>query len=108
MTIDLEKIIQFKSKIQLEQLYNIFVSVMIAVILVLAVIALFRPISIQQYRNVAQLAMQQSYPETQEMAETLQQQKQIKVGSYLKLMHAYQMESVRAHQLPALPEEQPQ
>ncbi len=47
MTIDLEKIIQFKSKIQLEQIYNIFVSVMIAVNLVLAIIALcpsyFRP-----------------------------------------------------------------
>ncbi|WP_180114565.1 hypothetical protein [Acinetobacter sp. YH12063] len=107
MTIDLEKIIQFKYKIQLEQIYNIFVSVMIVVILVLAVIALYRPISVQQYQNVSRLALQQSYPETQEMAMLLRQQDRIRVGAYLKLMHAYQMESVRAHQLPALAEEQP-
>ena len=107
MTIDLEKIIQFKSKIQLEQVYNIFVSMMIAIILILAVIALCRPISVQQYQNVSNLAVQQSYPETQEMAELLKQQDKIRMAAYLKLMHAYQMESVRAHQLPALAEEQP-
>src|SRR5690606_14176792 len=108
MTIDLEKIIQFKSKIQLEQIYNIFVAVMIAVILVLAIIALFRPISTKQYHNIDQLALHQSYPETQDMALLLQQQEKIHVGAYLKLMHAYQMESVRAHQLPALSEERPE
>ncbi|MGE8652549.1 hypothetical protein [Acinetobacter gandensis] len=107
MTIDLEKIIQFKSKIQLEQVYNIFVSMMIAIILILAVIALCRPISVQQYQNVSNLAVQQSYPETQEMAVLLKQQDKIRMAAYLKLMHAYQMESVRAHQLPALAEEQP-
>lgn len=106
MSIDIAKIIELKSKIKLEQIYNFMVIFIITVILVLATVALYRPVNIMQFNNVMTLAQQQNLPQTQEMALSLIEQRvaqqQIHVGQYLKLMHAYQLESVRAHQLPAL------
>ena len=52
MSIGLEKILQIKSKMKLEQLYNIFISLIVVLILILAFLALKRPISVQQFNNV--------------------------------------------------------
>ena len=107
MSIDLKKILQFKSKIGLEQVYNIFVSFIIALILVLGLLALNRPISIQKMHNILIISERQSCPDSQNLAVALSQQHEVTMGQYLKLMHAYQAETARAHQLPALAEEQP-
>lgn len=107
MSIDLEKILQIKSKIKLDHLYNTFVSLIIFSILVLASIALSRPISVTQFNHVLKISEQQTCPETQVMARHLSQQPQINMGQYLKLMHAYHAESAKAHQLPAWSEDQP-
>lgn len=107
MTIGLEKILQIKSKVELEQLYNIFVSLIVALILVLAFIALNRPISAQQYHNILLISEQQSCAESQNAAIALSHQRKVNMGQYLKLMQAYHSETVRAHQLPAVAEDSP-
>lgn len=111
MAIDLKRIfksiLQFKSKIQLEQVYNIFISFIILLILVLGLLALNRPISVEKFHNVLKISEQQNCPESQSSALALSQQREIKMGQYLKLMHAYHTETERAHQLPAQVLEQP-
>ena len=104
MSIGLEKILQIKSKMKLEQLYNIFISLIVVLILILAFLALKRPISVQQFHNVLKVSEQQNCPESQDMAIVLSQKHQVNMGQYLKLMQAYQSETGQVHQLPPLAE----
>ena len=80
MSIGLEKILQIKSKLKLEQLYNIFISLIVVLILILAFLALKRPISVQQSHNVLKVSEQQNCPESQDMAMVLSQKHQINMG----------------------------
>ena len=107
MILDLNKIHQFKSKIKLEQLYNYLIVLIVVLIIILASMALYRPIGVPQYKAVLQLSQQYSYPETQEMAEQLAARHQISMHQYIKLMQAYQQESHRAHRLPDSVQEGP-
>jgi hypothetical protein len=91
---------QFKSKVNLEQVYNVFVVFIISIILILSAIALFRPISPERVSHVVTMAKEPIYPETQEMALALLSQRQISLGQYLKLVQAHQVELTRAKQLP--------
>ena len=102
MHIAIQKIIQFKSNIKLEYVYNVLIVTIVAVILMLALIALHRPISLMQFENVVKLSYQASYPDTQQMALSLMQQQQVPYGQYFKLMQAHQLEMTQAHQLPPL------
>lgn len=95
----IQKIVQFKSELKLESIYNLVVIIIIFVILFLASTALYRPISMQQFENIRQLSTQAQYPDTQNMATVLKQKSPISYGQYLKLMQAYQLESRRARQL---------
>ncbi|MEJ2898975.1 hypothetical protein [Acinetobacter sp. NS-4] len=106
MHIALQKIVQLKSQIKLEDIYNGFIATIIVIILSLALIALHRPISVQQFENVVKLSAQANYPDTQEMALLLMQQPQIPYAHYFKLMQAHQLEMTQAHQLPPLQPEQ--
>ncbi len=102
MHIAIQKIVQFKSEIKLESVYNVLVVTIIAIILMLALIALHRPISLTQFENVVKLSSQASYPDTQQMALLLMQQQQVPYGQYFKLMQAHHLEMTQAHQLPPL------
>ena len=102
MHIAIQKIVQFKSNIKLEYVYNVLIVTIVAVILMLALIALHRPISLMQFENVVKLSYQASYPDTQQMALSLMQQQQVPYGQYFKLMQAHQLEMTQAHQLPPL------
>ena len=102
MHIAIQKIVQFKSNIKLEYVYNVLIVTIVAVILMLALIALHRPISLMQFENVVKLSSQASYPDTQQMALSLMQQQQVPYGQYFKLMQAHQLEMTQAHQLPPL------
>ncbi|MGX5700711.1 hypothetical protein E0H88_09280 [Acinetobacter sp. ANC 4216] len=106
MHIALQKIVHLKSKIKLEDIYNGFVVTIIAIILILAFIALHRPITVKQFENVVQLSAQANYPATQEMALLLMQQPQIPYAQYFKLMQAHHLEMTQAYQLPPLQAEQ--
>ena len=102
MHIAIQKIVQFKSNIKLEYVYNVLIVSIVAIILMLALIALHRPISLTQFENVVKLSSQASYPDTQQMALSLMQQQQVPYGQYFKLMQAHQLEMTQAHQLPPL------
>ena len=80
---------------------------MVVVILFLAALALYRPLSISQITQIRQLSEQQNLPQTQDLALALLEQQHIRRGQYLKLMQAYQQESLRARQLPPLSVEMP-
>ncbi len=56
MSIGLEKILQIKSKIKLEQLYNLLASLIILLIISFAFIALKRPISVQHFHAVLEIS----------------------------------------------------
>lgn len=107
MAIDLEKIRTFLSKLTLEQIYNSVFIFIVLFIIVLASVALYRPVTMVQSEQIQQLSIQQQLPQTQDMAITLLEQPSIYRGQYLKLMQAYQQESVRAHQLPPVEADQP-
>lgn|SRR5690606_384825 len=107
MAIDSKKISDFFSKIQLEQIYNTVVVFIVVVILALATFALYRPLTAAQLNQLLQLSEQHNLPQTQDMAQLLLKQEQISRGQYLKLMQAYQRESLRAHQLPPISLENP-
>ena len=107
MAIDLEKIRTFLSKLTLEQIYNSVFVFIVLFIIVLASVALYRPVTMVQSEQIQQLSIQQQLPQTQDMAVALLEQPSIYRGQYLKLMQAYQQESVRAHQLPAVEADQP-
>ena len=96
----IQKIIQFKTEFKLEQVYNAFVVLIIALILILAASALHRPINVERFNTVKQIANQSIYPDTQNMAQALLAQPEISFGQYLKLMQAHQMEMTQAKQLP--------
>ncbi|WP_081406325.1 hypothetical protein [Acinetobacter sp. SFD] len=100
MSIDSEKLNQLFSRINLEQIYNSVVIFIVVVILFLAAFALYRPLSMSQVTQIQQLSKQQNLPQTQDMALALLEQQHIRSGQYLKLMQAYQQESLRARQLP--------
>lgn len=100
MHIAIQKIVQLKSELKLEYLYNILIAFIITIILVLASFALYRPISVIQFKNIVQLSVQANYPDTQEIALTLVQNPQVSYMQYFKLMQAYQWELKQAHQLP--------
>ncbi|KGT48801.1 MULTISPECIES: hypothetical protein [Acinetobacter] len=108
MAIDVEKIRTFLSNLTLEQIYNSVFIFIVLLILILASIALYGPVTTDQTQQVRQLASQQRLPQTQDMALALLEQRPIYRGQYLKLMQAYQQESVRAHQLPAVDADQPE
>ena len=91
MHIAIQKIVQFKSNIKLEYVYNVLIVTIVAIILMLALIALHRPISLTQFENVVKLSSQASYPDTQQMALSLMQQQQVPYGQYFKLMQAHQL-----------------
>ena len=107
MSIDVIKIKAFLSKLTLEQIYNSVFVVITLIIIVLAVFAIYRPVNSVQVDHIQQLSIQQKLPQTQDMAVALLEHELIYRGQYLKLMQAYQQESVRAHQLPAMQIENP-
>jgi len=96
----IQKIVQLKSEVKLEYVYNVLIVAIIILILMLALIALHRPISLKQFENIVTLSSQANYPDTKEMALVLKQQQQVSYGQYFKLMQAYQLEIAQAHQLP--------
>jgi flagellar biosynthesis/type III secretory pathway M-ring protein FliF/YscJ len=102
MFLVLQKFQQFKQRWTLEQIYNASVAGIIFLILVIALLALYRPISAQQQQSLYVLAAQEHHPESQKIALSfIGREKKISVGQYLKLMHVYQYEEKRARTLPA-------
>lgn len=91
-----------KAHIKLEQIYNHVLILMMITILSISLMALLRPISVQQHQQLYKIAHQSRYLKTQEMAFFLLAEPQVSMGQYLKLMSALQYEKNQANQLPAI------
>ena len=96
------KLLQSKFGTKIDQFNNILVSIVIAAIFILAYSARLRPINQLQYQKVIQYSQQASHPKTQDMAESILKHDQIRRVEYLKLLNAYQFESNRIKQYPAM------
>ncbi|ENW96503.1 hypothetical protein [Acinetobacter sp. NIPH 298] len=99
------KFLQSKFGFKFDQFYNILVSLILLSIFLLAYSALQRPINTFQYQQIIRLSEQASHPRTQNMAENVLQQHQVRRVEYLKLLNAYQFESNRIRQYPAMAKE---
>ncbi|ENW81397.1 hypothetical protein F909_02688 [Acinetobacter sp. ANC 3929] len=100
-----QKVMQSKLGFKLDQTYNVLVGIIILPIFILAYNALQRPINTVQYQKVIQYAHQASHPRTQHLAEDILEQAKIRRVDYLKLLSAYQFESNRIKQYPAMAKE---
>ncbi len=105
MSFNIEIMNAFFSKLTLEQIYNSVIVFIVVLIIAMASVALFRPISAHQFRQAFALSQQYNLPQTQDLAAHLVQQQHMTRGQYLKLMQAYQQESTRANQLPPIQED---
>ncbi|WP_109440720.1 hypothetical protein [Acinetobacter haemolyticus] len=99
------KIMQSKYGLTLDRFFNILVLVVIFSFFIVGYKALQRPVNDLQIDHIIQLSLQASHPRTQAMAKEILNSPPIKKFSYLRLMHAYQFESNRIKQYPAMARE---
>lgn len=90
---------------KVDQFCNILVAVILFLIFIVAYNALQRPVNTMQYQQVIQLSQQASHPKTQYMAIEVLGHSSIRRVDYLKLLNAYQFESNRIKQYPAMKQE---
>ncbi|MGQ2385857.1 hypothetical protein [Acinetobacter ursingii] len=102
MLISKYNFLKFVNEIKLDRIYNSIVAIMIIAMLLLAFIALQRPISHPQYQIVVNLSDMANNPETQKMARQLLHEQMINRAEYFKLMRAYQFENAKARHYPAM------
>ena len=84
---------------------NVLHSCVLFIVLVCVVVAgsaVFRPIDTKQYQKIVQLAGQEHYPDTQDMAGHLLTQQNIYSLEYFRLLHAWQTEQAHVKEYPAL------
>ena len=90
-----------KSKLELEQVFNIFAFSIIFFVVVTAVFISSRAVDSDQYVRIKNLAFQQTYPDTQHMAEMLLMQDTISKIEFNRLMYAQYVESSNIKIYPA-------
>lgn len=93
---------KFKTHFPFEHIQIAILLVIVSLILLVASYALYRPINTAQFNQVLKLSKQQSFPATQDMAEQLAIQKKISNAEYYRLIHAYEYESSKIREYPAL------
>lgn len=91
---------------KVDQFFNILVAVILFSIFIVAYNALQRPVNTIQYQQVIQFSQQASHPKTQYMAIEVLGHSSIRRVDYLKLLNAYQFESNRIKQYPAMKQEE--
>ena len=96
---------KFKTQFKLETVFNSVVLAMILAILIIAGLALVRPVSVVHFQKIKQLSEQATYPYTQKMAQNLMKAPDICAADYFRLMHAYKREEMRVKQYPAIESE---
>ncbi|MBK0062223.1 MULTISPECIES: hypothetical protein [unclassified Acinetobacter] len=102
MLISRQNFLKLGNEFKLERIYNIVVAVIIITMLILAFMALQRPISKPQHQSIVNLSHMANNPETQKIAQQLLQHDGISRAEYFKLMRAYQYENSKAQHYPAM------
>lgn len=90
-----------KSKVQAEYVFNAVIFSIIVVVISISFVAARHPVSSEQYFEIQKLALQQSFPQTQNMAHLMLMQDRICVVDFYRLMHAQHYESSRIQIYPA-------
>ena len=100
MFVVLKNIQQFKDSYSAEKILSMTSYSVIVLIVMVALFALYRPISERQYNAIQQLAIQQYYPQSQKIAHAfMYRSERICMAEYLKLMHVYQYEAAQEREL---------
>ena len=99
------KLLQSRFGKKVDQICNVLVAVILFSIFIVAYNALQRPVNTMQYQQVIQFSQQASHPKTQQMAVHILENSQIRREDYLKLLNAYQFESSRIKEYPAMAQE---
>ena len=100
------KLLQSRFGKKVDQICNVLVAVILFSIFIVAYNALQRPVNTIQYQQVIQFSQQASHPKTQYMAIEVLGHSSIRRVDYLKLLNAYQFESNRIKQYPAMKQEE--
>ena len=99
------KLLQSRFGKKVDQICNVLVAIILFSIFIVAYNALQRPVNIMQYQQVIYFSQQASHPRTQHMAIAVLRHSSIRRVDYLKLLNAYQFESNRIKQYPAMKKE---
>ena len=99
------KLLQSRFGKKVDQICNVLVAIILFSIFIVAYNALQRPVNIMQYQQVIYFSQQASHPRTQHMAIAVLRHSSIRRVDYLKLLNAYQFESNRIKQYPAMKQE---
>ena len=99
------KLLQSRFGKKVDQICNVLVAVILFSIFIVAYNALQRPVNTIQYQQVIYFSQQASHPRTQHMAIAVLRHSSIRRVDYLKLLNAYQFESNRIKQYPAMKQE---
>ena len=92
---------RLKLKVQPEHALNAVIFSIILVVIAVSFFAARYPVSSEQYFKIQKLAIQQSFPETQNMAHQMLMQDKICVVDFYRLMNAQHYESSRIQTYPA-------
>ena len=92
---------RLKLIVQPEHALNAVIFSIILVVIAVSFFAARYPVSSEQYFKIQKLAIQQSFPETQNMAHLMLMQDEICVVDFYRLMHAQHYESSRIQTYPA-------
>ena len=99
------KLLQSRFATKVDQFFNILVAIILFSIFIVVYNALQRPVNTMQYQQVIYFSQQASHPRTQHMAIAVLRHSSIRRVDYLKLLNAYQFESNRIKQYPAMKQE---
>lgn len=97
-----EYFLKFKTQFPFEHTQIAILLAIVSLIMLSASYALYRPINTEQLDQILKLSHQQSFPATQDMAVQLVTQKKISNAEYYRLIYAYEYESSRIREYPAL------
>ncbi len=92
-------------KATLDQAFYGVMGGVLLIILIFAYIASHRPLSFVQYQKIQTFSQQASHPKTQNLAHEVLSHNPIYRKDYLKLLRAYQFESRRIKEYPAMAQE---
>lgn len=95
MFLVLNQLKRLKTQMSVVQISQYLLLLMVGVIVALALMALYRPISNHNFLAIQSITQQENYPNSQKIALSLLNEPQINMAQYLKLMHVYQYEAQR-------------
>lgn len=92
----------FRNKISFQCFSHFLISSMVLFVIGFVYLLCICPIQVKQYNAILQLAHSAQYPKTQQLANQVLQQSDLKQWQYFHVIRAYQYEQFMMTQYPAL------